>query len=430
MAGKIEIGSFKVEWGAQKSSTGPVYDLKGTQAAINTFGFHDNFSNEIVTEKRSHGLATVYTCINVRARTIASLPINIYREEGEQKNIITDHPAYYPLAHEPNSYMSSANMFMTSMIHSDSWGNSVIGINRDYKGRPTSFDLICPGEWDCTKSGGEAWYKINGEMYPSRDVLHFRWFSYDGLIGVSPIRLNQIEFGKAFRESRYSAMTLGQKPPGYLSYDGTQTPTQRSENQDSWAKDTQSGRTPILSGKWEYKPLILSADQSAYIESAGMTDQKIYGIFQLPPVFAQNYERATWANAEQSDLVYAKHTIAPIVRIIEQECNMKLFTEKEKKNTYVKFNMGGILRGDLQARAAYYTAMRNIGGLNGNEMRSMEDLNAYPGGDIYTVQAASIPVDQLREFYKNKVVPTDPGVKKGKKGKKKMNGFNHAEHVN
>lgn len=430
MAGKIQIGSFNLEWGAKKSAA-DTYDLKGTMAAMNAFGFHDNFSNEIVTEKRAHGLATVFTCINVRARTIASLPINVYREEGDQKNITTDHPAYYPLAHEPNNYMSSANMFLSSMIHSDSWGNSIIGINRDFKERPTSFDLICPGEWDCTKSGGEAWYKINGEMYPSRDVLHFRWFSYDGLIGISPIRLNQIQFGKAFREERYSSMTLGQKPPGFLTYEGAQTPTQRAENQKSWSDDTQSGRTPLLSGKWGYTPLILSADQAAYIESANMSDQKICGIFQMPPVFVQNYERATWANAEQSDLVYAKHTVAPICRIIEQECNMKLFTEKEKKNTYVKFNMGGLLRGDLQARAAYYTAMRNIGGLNGNEMRSMEEMNSYPGGDIMTVQGALIPIDQLREFYKNKVAPTDPGFKKAKKDKKKkVNGFNHAEHIN
>lgn len=424
MAGKIQIGSFNLEWGARKSVS-DTYDLKGTQAAINAFGFHDNFSGEKVTEKRAHGLATVYTCINVRARTIASLPINIFQENGTDKVQLTDHPAYYPLSHQPNNYMSSANMFLSSMIHSDSWGNSVIGINRDYKLRPVSFDLICPGEWNCTKSEGEAWYNINGEIYPSRDVLHFRWFSYDGLNGISPIRLNAMTMGAAIRENRYSSMTMGNKPPGMLTYEGMQTPAQKSQNQDSWQNDIERGKVPVLSGKWDYKPFILSADQVAYIESQQLTDQKIYGIFQMPPAFAQNYERATWSNAEQSDLVYAKHTIAPICRIIEQECNMKLFTEKEKKNTYVKMNMNGLLRGDLSARAAFYTAMRNIGGINGNEIRDREDMNAYEGGEIFTIQGANVPIDQLRKFYESKVAPAPtPGGGQPQNGQK-INGYHH-----
>jgi HK97 family phage portal protein len=179
------------------------------------------------------------------------------------------------------------------------------------------------------------------------------------------------------------------------------------------------GETPILSGRWDYKPIMLSAEDAAFIETARLTDQKIYGIFQLPPAFAQNYERMTWSNAEQADLVYAKHTVVPICRVMEQEMNQKLFTEKEKKTMYVKFNVNGLLRGDTKTRAEFYTAMRNIGGMNGNEIRELEDMNKYNGGEIYTVQGANVPVDQLREFYSSKVAPsaTPPA--------QKINGFAH-----
>jgi HK97 family phage portal protein len=419
MAGSIQIGSFNMSWG-QKKSVGPTFDLKGTSAFSQIFG-ETNFSEETVTEKRAHGLATVFTCINVRGRTIASLPLNVMIEENSEKRILTDHPAYYPLAHQPNSYMSSANMFLTSMIHSDSWGNSVIGINRDSRGKPSSFDIVCPGDWTVTKVDGEAWYKINGLMYHSRDVLHFRWFSYDGLEGISPIRLNANTMGMAFKQDRYSTMALGQKPPGILSYEGTLTDVQRAQNQKSWKEDLSIGQTPILSGKWEFQPIMLPPGDAEYIMGKKLTKQEIYGIYQLPPVFAQDYERATWANAEQADLVYAKHTITPICRVIEQECNMKLFTEKEKKNHFVKFNMNGLLRGDATARAAFYTAMRNIGGMNGNEIRDREDMNAYDGGEIFTVQGANVPVDQLRDFYSSKVLPTaQPNGQK-----EKVNGYHH-----
>jgi len=421
MGAKFQNWVQRVIWDTSKSSSG-TYDLKGTSAWQNIFGFKDDFSNEVITEKRALGLSNVWTCLNVRSRTIASLPINIYREEKQGSEIVkiptTDHAAYYILAHQPNGYMSSANMFLTSMIHSDAWGNGIIGINRDGYLRPKSFDLICPGEYDITKSDGDAWYKINGEVYSSRDVLHFRWFSLDGLCGISPIRQNQITFGAAFKQARYQNMAMGERPPGFLTYEGVMRPEQRAQNQKSWKEDRENGRTPILDGKFDYKSVLIPPGDAEYIQSAGLNTEQIYGIFQIPPAFAQNYTRMTWSNAEQGDLQYAKHTINPIVRVIEQECNMKLFTEKEKKTMFVKMNMNGLLRGDLKARAEYYKAMRDIGALNGNEIRGFEDMNSYEGGDIYTIQSANAPIDMLRDFYTNKVVPTTGP-------KSKVNGFHH-----
>lgn len=411
-------------WDTSKKDVGSTFDLKGTEALARIFGSADNFSEEVVSERRAHGLSTVYTCINVRSRTIASLPLNPMIEENNSKRVLTDHAVYYPLAQQANSYMSSAQLFLTSMIHSDSWGNSIIFIHRDSRQRPYAFDIIEPGQWDAVKVGGDAFYKINGEVYPSRDVLHFRWFSYDGLIGISPIRNNQITMGAAFKQERYQAHALSNRPPGFLSYEGQQTPDQKAQNQKSWKNDMQNGNVPLLTGKWSFTPVILPPGEAEYVSTAGLTDQKICGIYQMPPAFVQNYDRMTWNNSEQVDLLYAKHTITPICRIIEQECNMKLFTEKEKKNHFVKFNLNGLLRGDIAARAAFYTAMRNIGGMNGNEIRALEDMNTYEGGEIFTVQGAQIPIDQLREHYEKLAARADQQGQQPRNGKS-VNGYQY-----
>lgn len=394
-------------WDLSKKSSSNI-TLKSPNAVSLFTGSQDDFSNEIVTEKRAHGLATVYTCLKVRSETVAALPINVYRETPDgDKQSISDHPVYYPLAQQPNAYMTSANLFLTSMLHSDSWGNSYIGINRNGRNVVQSLNLIQPHECENIQVvDGNAFYQINGEIYPARDILHFRWWSLDGLNGISPIRQNMITMGKAFKQERYSGYALGKKPPGILYYEGNQTPEQKAENQKAWTKDLEDGRTPLLSGRWKFDPIILSPDEAQYIETEGLTDKKICGIFRVPPVFIQDFQRATFTNAEQSDLIFAKHTITPIIRVIEQECNMKLFSEREKKNTYMKFNMNGLLRGDTAARAAFYKAMRDIGGMNGNEIREREDMNKYEGGEIYTVQGANVPVDQLRDFYESKVEPT------------------------
>lgn len=400
-------------WNFEKRT---VYDLFGTAHREATFGNFDNFSNEVVTPRRAIQLATVYSCINVRAQTIASLPINVIRESKGEKEVIVDHPAYYPLAHEPNDYMTSANMFLTSMIHSDMDGNSVIGINRDGKLRPTSFDLIMPEDWNVSVEKGQAFYKIRGEMYPSRDVLHFRWFSLDGLIGVSPIRQNQLLFGRAFKSERYGSQNMGSVPPGFLTYEGELRPEQRAQSQKSWEEDRYSGKTPTLSGRWDYKTTMVNPKDMEYIQQMDMTDQQIASIFRVPPVLLQNYQRATWKNAEESDLIFAKHTITPIIRVMEQEMNMKLFTEREKANYYVKFNLNGLLRGDIAARQAFYQSMVNTGVMNRNEARSLEDMNPYKGGDEFLIQGAMILADPdlLRKRMEKEVIPSAPAEPKTK----------------
>lgn len=403
-------------------------EKRGTSSSDTINGkFWDYFMQdgfETVPVSQAQKISAVYTCLNVRSQTVAALPINIYRESKGEKITLTDHPAYYPLAHQPNSYMSSANMFLASMLHADSEGNSYLRIYRDGKNRPNGFEIMLPLDVSVTSVEGSAFYNWKGEIIPGRNVLHFRWFSLNGLHGISPIRMNAMTMSMAKKLDKYAGLALGDRPPGYLSYDGVLKPEQLAQSQESWMNDRARGKTPVLSGNWKYNGVMISPGDAEYILSRELTKRDIYGIWRVPPIFAQDYERATFANAEQSDLIFAKHTISPIVRLIEQECNLKLFTEEEKTNTYVKMNLNGLLRGDLQARQGFYSVMNNIGAMNANEVRSLEDQNPYKGGEIYTKQAANIPVDMLREFYSTKLAPSvEPGGGKPKK----MNGIEHPE---
>jgi HK97 family phage portal protein len=411
----------KYIWNVSKKDVGSTFDLKGTDAWERIFGSFDNFSEETVTERRVFGLATAYTCLNALSRTHSALPCGVFEETKDgKKNAITDHAAYWLLSQEPNSYMSAANMAHTSELHLQAYGNSVIGINRYARtNEPKSLDIIQPGDWDCVMHDGDLWYKIRGEMYHCSDVLHYRQHSMDGIMGISPIRQNQILFGQAFKQARYQGMTLGDRPPGFLHYEGNLSPEQRAQNQKSWKEDRQGGKTAILTGKWGYTPIILPPGEAEYISIEGMTDQKIYGIFNVPPTFAQNWERATWSNSENADLFFAKHTITPVCVLREKENNMKLFTKKEKATMFTKYNLNGLLRGDIAARAAFYTAMRNVAGMNGNEIRSLEDMNAYEGGDIFTIQSANIPMDQLRKHYESIAAKVgEQGQEKPRNGQK------------
>lgn len=402
----------KYVWNFSKRSNW--YDaIMDTNANIlNSIYSYDNASGEVVTPKNALRNSTVYTATYVRGNTIASLPCNVIQEKDNKKTVLVDHPAYYLLSQEPNSYMTAANFWKTIMLHVDIWGNGYAYIKRDSRRNPSSLHLWEPWEVSVTFEDGEVFYHYHGDVVPSYDMLHYRFYSWDGICGRSPVYENQNTIGMAMKLDRYSAVLMGKKPPGILHYEGSLTPEQKAENKKEFQSGA-AGDVKVLSGRWTYNPLMQNAEETAFAVSRRINKTELLGIWQMPPSFVQDYERMTWSNAEQSDLVYAKHTVTPICRNIELENNMKLFFEREKANTFTKFNMNGLLRGDLAARQAFYQSMVNTGVMFRNEARSLEDLNAYEGGDIPLIQGAMTPgdkegIDALRKKMETEVIPTAP----------------------
>lgn len=361
--------------------------------------------NENVSIRSAMQNATVYGIINVLSNTIASLPINVIQESGGKKTVLTDHPAYWILSQEPNSYMTAANFWKTVETHIAAAGNAYGKITRDSRRNPIAIDLWDPLQVTYNIEEGILWYSRNGEQVRENDMLHYRSYTWDGICGRSPIKENRSTIGMAKRLDRYQAKLMGSRPPGVLSYEGHLTPEQKKQNKEEFQSGA-AGDIKVLSGRWKFDPIMTAADDAAFTAAKAQNFRELCAIWQMPPTFMQDLSRATFNNAEQFDLQYSKHTVLPICRNIEQENNMKLFFEKEKANTYTKFNMNGLLRGDLATRQAFYQAMVNSGIMNRNEARSLEDLNAYDGGDDFLVQGAMVPADMLREMMESKMIPS------------------------
>jgi HK97 family phage portal protein len=254
------------------------------------------------------------------------------------------------------------------------------------------------------------------------DVLHFKNYSMDGVQGVSTIKQNALSIGMGLKLKEYNSKIIGERPYGFLTTEAKPKDlNMKTSMQGLWnkkvevnpnaqtvvAESTSVGgvHLPILYGGVEFKQLSLPADDVAYIESTNLTNKDIYGIFRVPPTFGQDWENTPYNGAEQQDIVFAKYTLASL-REMEQECTEKLFpiNNRYAENAYyAKFNLKGILAGDSAARREFYAAMFNIAVLNANEIREMEDLTTYEGGDEYYIQGALVPVSKIAEFIDSKI---------------------------
>lgn len=395
-----------------------IKDFEGWSEAFPRDIVNDN--DVVVSEKTAQTLSVVYSCLNVIGETLGSLPCDVKQYSPTGPKTIYSHPVHRLLHDRPNPAMTAFIFWSTMAKLRKAWGNAFAEVQRDQQFNPIALFIRHSQEVTVlmNKKTGELFYKYDNRFIASRDMIHLKNYSDDGITGISAIKQNELSIGLGLKLKKYNGKIINERPPGYLTTDITPKDRQAKENiRNQWTqkKDDDTGKTgsvkasslsgiPILYGGVKYVPLSLPADDVAYIESAKLTDQDIYGIFRMLPTFVQNWERAPYNSSEQQDIHFVKYTLADI-RDIEQECNEKLFPESNKtaeNPLYVKFNLNGLLRGDTASRKEMYRTLINLGVMTPNQAAELEDLPTYEAGNTYYVQGAMVPVDLLREFITSK----------------------------
>lgn len=367
-------------------------------------------------------ISTVFICVLVRAESLSVLPKSVMQSTANGAIVAYKHPAHRLIHDKPNPFQTAADFWKSVSAHIDLHGECFAIVKYSGRIQPTRIDLIPdPSAVQLLETdSGNVVYDYDGKRYQDYEMLHFKDLSLDGKRGCSKIKYNSQTVGYAHKLKRYGANAIDQKPPGYFTTEQNYDVVKKAEGklQDGWNKNIQEGKTPLLPFGLKWINTQINPDDAQYLESIAATKEDIYGIFRIPPTLAQNYERATFANAEQQDLVFVKHTMLPIITNIEQECNAKLFAEANAtSNTpyYVKINVNAYMRGDFTTRTQGYKTLWERGLITGNMVADLEDWNHFEDGDRRFIPMNMIPLDKLDEFLKtlNKPVNSNAGNEGG-----------------
>jgi HK97 family phage portal protein len=101
---------------------------------------------------------------------------------------------------------------------------------------------------------------------------------------------------------------------------------------------------------------------------------------------------STRANVEEQGIMFQRNTILPWVKRWEAELNRKLFVGDSEY--YIRFNMDGLLRGDIRSRYEAYTKGRQWGWISANDVRKLENMAPIDGGDAYLQPMNMVEVGQ------------------------------------
>lgn len=351
-------------------------------------------SGKTVTAESAMQVATVFSCIRILAESVGQLPIHLYEQREREKRPAIEHPLYWLLHLAPNKRQTSLEFFEFLVACLALRGNAYAFINR-IKGVPRELlpllpDSITPIE---TESGDIAYlHRLKSgkeETYTSDQVLHVPLFSFDGVCGISPITKARETIGLAMATEEHGGRLFsnGARPGGVLQNPGKMSDAAYERLKDSWAERHEGAgnahRTAILEEGTTWASVGMSSEDAQFLETRKYQRSEICGIFRVPPHMVGDLERATFSNIEHQSLDFVVRALIPYLRRIELRIRTQLLTEAERPRFYAKFNQDALLRGDMAARATFYTQLEQAGALSPNEIREREDMNPREGGDVY-----------------------------------------------
>ena len=368
-----------------------------SQAIPNELGiFGHTISGANVNEATALTISTVYACTYKIASTLASLNLDIYERNGRNIDVANVHPAFDVIKYKPNEYQTAFEFWETIISHAVLNGCGYALIERDDRGYATQLIGLDYYDVDRKFVNGQPVFSVkNVGMVQPENMLEIC-----NLQRKSPIRLHRENLGLAKSAEEFGAEYFGSggQMTGILSSDQPLRKEQMDIIQQSWNKAQSQAGTKLLPFGFKYSRISISPDEAQFIETRKFQAEEICRIFSVPPALVQLESQTTYNNVEQQNLQFARHTVTPWAKRIEQEIDRKLLQARERPELYSKFNLNDLYRGDMQSRAAFYTQMLQNGVLNINEVRQKEDMNPTEGGDSHVIQVNQLALNKLQEY--------------------------------
>jgi len=199
--------------------------------------------------------------------------------------------------------------------------------------------------------------------------------------GVSRVEALKENFGLALALERFAATFFGQGTNlgGVIEFPGNLTAEQAENLRTSFDvkhKGWRRGhRTGILSGGATFKTTQVDPEGAQSIEARRLAVEDVARAFNVPANMLNIPGTTTYASVEQNNLQFITHTLRPIVQKLEGAFSPLMARYPGGETAFIKFNLDGLARADLQSRLSAYSTGLQAGFLTINDVRRLEDLS-------------------------------------------------------
>lgn len=370
---------------------------------IQLMGWDDIFraaGDVVVTIDRALGVPAVWDAVNFLSGTLASLPISVYRTQNGVKTVVEN--SLTSILHDaPNDEQSSFDFRKGFFDNVFTGGRGVAYIERNNAGLVVNLWPFDPATVKVKRKAGRKVYEVRDgvglKTYEASEVIDVPFMlKSDMLTHRGPIMQGKDAIAMMIAATNYGskAFQSGGLPPMVLSgpFQSGAAARRASDDIAQTTVNLAKENKPILAmpSGHELKALGFNAEQMQLLELQRFSIEQIARIYALPPIFLQDLSKGTFANTEQQDLHFVKHTLHRWVKQFEQELTLKLFGREPLFK--VEMNLDGLLRGDIRTRMEAHARAIANGIYSPAHAAKIEDQPFRQEADIILVQGAMVPI--------------------------------------
>jgi HK97 family phage portal protein len=340
-----------------------------------------------VDQNNALSIAAVHSAVSLIADTISTLPVDSFiRLDGNRKPF-RPKPSWVA---QPDVNFAGHSVFYNSLLVSlliD--GNAFVRVYSNGSGAVVNLVVLNPQDVEIERNGrGRLVFTVKGESKPltSEDILYVPDLLRPGTIrGVSRVQGLRENLGLSKALESYAANFFGGGTTlaGVIEVEGNLTKEQAEGLRGSfdtahsgWRK---SGRTGILSGGAKFKPTQADPEKSQALEARRMAVEDVARIWRIPSHMLNLPGTNTFASVEQNALQFSNFTLRPYVAKLESIMSSLMSRVPGGETAFIKFNMNGLLRADIQTRYTAYSTGIQSGFLAINDIRRLEDMSPQDG---------------------------------------------------
>lgn len=342
----------------------------------------------------------IFTAVKIIASDIATSSLQLMKNDLPQK----ENEIVHLMNHKPNDTMDGWHFKFSLAVNMLLNGNSFAEIIRE-NGKIVRLEILKNSEVEVTqKEDGTLLYRIGSKKRAKsvKDILHFKYFTQDGMVGISPLYAlrDEIKIQKGANKTWFNFFSRGINSNGILKVNKADLDAaaknairEKFEQANSSSNGENALRTIILDESMDYKQLEVNTDVLKLVNSSDWTTKQISKAFGIPS--ERLGVESVHSSTSQSNMIYIQNTLIHYFNVFTSELTSK--TTEDEKFSY-HFNTDYLMESDPETKVS--NILKQVQGslLTINEARAKLGLIPQEGGDRLMASLNYTYLDTLESY--------------------------------
>ena len=338
-----------------------------------------------------------FACRTLIASDIAKLRIKLMRKDSAGVWVEDAKNPAYSVLRKPNDYQNRIQFLETWVLSKLQKGNTYALKERDGSKKVRALYVLDPSlTKPLVSESGAVFYELNADhlsgvgqrvVVPASEIIHDRFNCFfHPLVGLSPIFASGI---LAMQSSTIVADSTkffqnGAQPGGVLTAAGAISDETAARLKAYWDENftgAKAGKVAVLGDGLTYAAMRAKAVDSQLIEQLNYSDERICGVYHVPPFMVLGKSEPSNNNVQSLTLRYYAQCLQILIESIEV-CLDEALDLGEDVGT--ELDLDGLLR--MDAMTQMDVLEKSKGKLTVNEQRKRLNMPPVTGGDTVYLQ--------------------------------------------